>query len=424
MRDKLAMVAALLATFAGVGLLAAIPKMHVPPPPVTKPPVEKTLVCPGGLGETTAWGGADGGFSSAQLGGDITQSQPLKGSKLTTPLVLTGENDLVAGVQVRKGSASGWSDCLAPRTSGVLQVINPAATELLLINPDEVQAIADVTLWGEKGLIQTPGSRGIVLAPHTQRVVPISVLAGVATPVGIGVTTSAGRVAMVASSWTATSGDLAEPAAPALTQVLPGVAEGASAVQIVVTNPGTQRASVNVTAHGPTATYSPEGGQKLQVEPGSTRLIDLTSALQGERATLLADSDQPIVASVIATRGADHANATDVAPSRQLAAVVPAAGVLQVTNLADVEQTITVEAKSSGGGSVAPTRQDVRAGATWQLKLPTTDKESLRVTVTADKPVVAAVTTSAATGTTIAPLRAVGTDDEGGGEIRVDPELR
>lgn len=122
------------------------------------------------------------------------------------------------------------------------------------------------------------------------------------------------------------------------------------------------------------------------------------------------------MASVIATRGADHANATDVAPSRQLAAVVPAAGVLQVmTNLADVDQTITVEAKSSGGGSVAPTRQDVRAGATWQLKLPTTDKESLRVTVTADKPVVAAVTTSAATGTTIAPLRAVGTDDEGGG---------
>lgn len=81
----------------------------------------------------------------------LHQSQPLNGSKLTTPLVLTGENDLVAGVQVRKGSASGWSDCLAPRTSGVLQVINPAATELLLINPDEVQAIADVTLWGEKG---------------------------------------------------------------------------------------------------------------------------------------------------------------------------------------------------------------------------------------------------------------------------------
>jgi hypothetical protein len=68
-------------------------------------------------------------------------------------------------------------------------------TWIVLTNPGEVDATVDLTVWGERGLIEAPGTSGIIVAAGSQRALP---LAGIAvdepSPV-IAVESSGGSIA-------------------------------------------------------------------------------------------------------------------------------------------------------------------------------------------------------------------------------------
>ncbi|MER3388700.1 MAG: DUF5719 family protein [Microcella sp.] len=68
-------------------------------------------------------------------------------------------------------------------------------TWIVLTNPGEVDATVDLTVWGERGLIDAPGTSGIIVGAGTQRALPLAGIAvDEASPV-IAVASSGGAIA-------------------------------------------------------------------------------------------------------------------------------------------------------------------------------------------------------------------------------------
>ncbi len=246
---------------AGIALAAAFavtadwPSRQHQPAIVTATPAaaETMLACPGGLlalgrDATNAAGLSAAAPQAVTASGDASRTAlrsipDVAGADIlavTAPAGTSGAGVAAAGSagvaadDLRGFAASG---CRAPAMESWL--VGGAGTTgasdlILLANPGEVPAVADLTVFGASGALRPPGGQDLVIPPGSQRVVPLAGLAvGEEAPVVLVTATGAPVTATLQAALTRTLApggvDQVTPVAPATAAVIPGVTVAPSA---------------------------------------------------------------------------------------------------------------------------------------------------------------------------------------------------
>ena len=175
-------------------------------------------------------------------------------------------------------------------------------TRIVLVNPDDTAAAADVVVLGPDGIIDTPAGRGLVVAAQSRTVVRLDALAPGITATAVHVIARAGRIgasvddeqasglSVVGTDW------IPAAAEPATSVYLPGIVEGKGARVLSVAAPGDSDALVDIKVITETGTFDPADRTQVQVPANGVLTIDMAPVLLEQAATLALTSDVPIVA--------------------------------------------------------------------------------------------------------------------------------
>lgn len=159
-----------------------------------------TLTAAGVASTVTGAGGGDAPETSTLKGADGAKSKPLlvtaaaKGST-SVPLVAAAQSQDASSTDLTGFAASA---CAEPTSSTWLvggSTETGRTTLIDLVNPTDVNSTVDLALYGESGKVDGPGLEGIVVAPNSQKAVPLSGFAtGLSSPV-VHVTSRGGQIA-------------------------------------------------------------------------------------------------------------------------------------------------------------------------------------------------------------------------------------
>lgn len=252
--------------------------------------------------------------------------------------------------------------CLSPGTQQWFTGLGTGAddrAELILSNPDDAQTEVDLRYYSRTGRAAVAGSPGVVIEAHTSRTVSLSGL-DVQGPFSLEIQASSGRAAaVIRRSRTAdrkSAGvDWQVPAtAPSTTTVIPAVPSGSGGRELVVTNPGTQRATVQVQVLGLQGAFTPTGAATVEIAPESTATLDLAPGLAGEAGGVKLSSDQPVTGSVVSTTRRDQATSDLAVQSAAAPLVRTGVSALATTSTADAELVL-----SNGGDIDTPVSFEV-----------------------------------------------------------------
>jgi Family of unknown function (DUF5719) len=274
----------------------------------------------------------------------------------------------------------GVSACAAPRSqwwfTGAGAGLDHSST-LVLANVDPGPAVLDLVVLGPDGEVQTVGTHGVTLPPHTVRRVALADIAPQTDDLAVGVRTSRGRVvAAVDDTFSAKASGrpgqewLAGTDLPSRTLRLAGLPATYGSARLLVANPSDLEAVVDVRVAGRSGIFTPEGLDPITVAPGTIEQLDLSDVLpKKEPVALRLRSRVPVVASVRVTDGGDHSYATPVAPLTGPAAapVLRGAGSTLQLTAGPVATKAAVAAYAADGTRVGGTvlALDATATAVW-----------------------------------------------------------
>lgn len=237
----------------------------------------------------------------------------------SAPLI-AGAQSQTAGTETLSGFAA--AGCGEAASDGWLVAGSTAVGQtslILLSNPSDVAATVDLTLYGEGGVVDAPGSTGILVQPGSQRVIPLAGLAPNLNSPVIHMTTRGGQV-VASLQQSVISGlipggiELAgTTASPAIEQLISGFTVPAALIDetqsndthfhddqaaVRVLNVGQDAAELTVSA------TSDDGGNGTSItvtlEPGVASEVPLTELAAGSY-TVRLNADQPIVAAARST---------------------------------------------------------------------------------------------------------------------------
>ncbi len=421
MRDNVVTVVALLVLLVGALGLTFVSPAPLPRAVEVAPPVEDKLVC-----ATMPAAGAlfvNGAEMMTPLGKAATAAAaPTIVEDFEEPVTIEGGAGLAGGAVVTAADARVHLPCSSPRSRGIIVVQSTASTDLLIVNPDASEAVVDLTLYGTDGEIVALGARGIAVGPHSSRTIALSVLADVEGPVGVEFRASRGRAAVVARTDAPGILEGATPSTAGTEHLLAGVPAGASTVSALVTNPGNERATLQVEAFGATLGYTPEGGADVTVEPHSTASVDLALSLAGEATGLRITSDVDVAAALTTGTGTDPAYAAPVSAATELGAFVPAGGTLQLSNPGTAEATVEVTMDSIDAEPTTSTLS-IPAGVTASVPMGATAQRGQSVAVKSDTALFGAIVDTVG-GATVVPLVSLVEPDATPVDAEIVPTLR
>ncbi len=414
----------LLALIGGGLALTLVRPVPLPRTIEVVPPVTSKLVCAPMPDDGVLF--VNGADTVGQIGGDeVASTGPTVTDGHRAPVVIRGGSSLVGGVMTPGTDTRAWLPCGAPRSQGTLLVPGAAGTDLLIVNPDASEAVVDLTLYGADGELVALGARGIAVSANSSRTIALSVLVTGDGPVGVDYRASRGRATVVAR--TATPGVLAAATAstPGTEHWIPGIAEDATAATLLVTNPGTGRASVEVTAQGASAAYAPEGGTGISVPAHTTMAVELGASLAGEATGLHVTSDVEVAVGLSTGTSTDRAFVAPVSTSTTLGAFVPSGGVLQLSNPNEADTTVSATITTTDGTEEQAFVEErlLPAGTTITIPLMTDAPDGQVVTVTSEAAVFGAITDSAG-GASIVALSATATQPPAPIDAEIVPTLR
>lgn len=296
------------------------------------------------------------------------------------PVIVTGEGVMATAgsammfSQARSGSLRGLmaAPCTPPNTEHWFVGVGASAdhrTELILTNPDDGQAEVDLRFYGQTGIVVVPGSPGLIIDGRSSRTVALESLVEVEGPLTVAVRASEGRVSAMALD--RRSRDV-EPAGadwqpgsvgPTTSLVLPGVPEGAGARDLVVVNPGTERAEVGVEVLGIEGPFAPIGAETLVLPPETSAAVGLTPGLAEQSGSIRLTSTQPVTAAVHSVSSVEDTR-PDIAVQPAVAPV-SRTGVVALATVdgADAEFTL-----SNGGQAEAQVSFEVLSYAGVKLR--------------------------------------------------------
>ena len=198
---------------------------------------------------------------------------------------------------------------------------------LVLTNLSSSPAVADISFWGPEGRIDAIDAEGIVVEPFTVRRVDLRDLAAGEADLAVRVERRRGSLAVAAldSSTAVFRGtDALEPtAAPRRDQVVAGMPSGSGTRTLMLVNPSTSTARVEVKVVGPKGTFAPKGLDSVKVDAGRFTEVTVPKSAGTDGAALRLRSDQPVAASVRVAPSAKDRAVAEAMPVLDGSAVVP-----------------------------------------------------------------------------------------------------
>ncbi len=245
------------------------------------------------------------------------------------------------------------------------------------------RALVDVTLSGPDGEIVGDGLRGITIPADSQRVIDLGSFADDVDALGARIRTSLGRVSAVAQIARDDSGDFATSTVQSTGLIIAAVPADASGTVVLLTNPGTSRAVVQIEAVSEAGRYALPGFESVTLDAQRTTAVDLTDAIGGLPVSVVISGRDLIAASAVVTTngdlGIEPAQVVDESvAANDLVAVVPGPGRLQLANPGDQESLIVID----WGEDQAEATTTASAGTVVSVPIPE-GAETVRVTSTA-----------------------------------------
>jgi hypothetical protein len=305
--------------------------------PELVPVTRSSYACPAGSVITVAAGQVAAGTSgTASVLPGRQASEELAGATTWRTSVVDGPGVIVD--QDGSGSgAVGYFAGTAPKSGGGGLVVgacsgivddawllglgsgNEHFSTLILTNLAASPAAVDLTLWGPEGEIDAVDADGIVIEPFSVRRIGIDELAAGESELAVHVQRRRGSVSAVVNDTSTSASKGTEPISPALAptrrQVVGGLVEGTRGRTLLVLNPGTATARVDVEVLGADATFVPSGLETVSIEPGTVQAVTVPASAGSSAQALRLTSDQPVSATVRMTPTAsDYAYAESSAP--------------------------------------------------------------------------------------------------------------
>ena len=289
------------------------------------------------------------------------------------------------------------------------------ASVLELVNPDAGAAIADITVYGAKGVLEEPSLRGVTISGGQSKRIDLSEATPRRGELTLQVVVSRGRLAaslldefrpigsgQPSSEW------LPGQPEPQRSQLMLGLAPGKGDDTLLVTNPGEDEARVDVEVVTKDASFAPQGLEELRVLPGAVAELPLTTAVRNQISDgalgLQVESSAPVAASVRSTIDGDLSFAAPVASSDiPMSALVPEGDASVVLADADAVGVATVTAWSEAGKELVTKRVELERGTGGKVDLP---RGAALVRVEPQRTGVHAAVLVAGDGATVVPMRA------------------
>lgn len=421
MMRNLVTIVTLLVLLGGAWALTNVAPVPLPRTIEVVPPVETKLVCANMPAPGVLF--VNGADEITPLGQEsATAAGPTVVESFEEPAIIGGGVGVTGGTSVTAPAVRAHVPCSSPRSRGTIVVPSTAGTDLLIVNPDASEAVVDLTLYGIDGEILALGARGIAVGPYSSRTIALSVLVDVDGPVGVVHRASRGRATVVARTDSPGILEAATSSSTGMDHLLAGVPAGATSVSVVVTNPGNERATLQVTALGAALGYTPEGGADVTVEAYSSISVDLALSLAGEATGLRIASDVDVAVALTTGIETDPASASPVVSATELGAFAPAGGTLQVSNPGETEAgvkiTIDVVDSEPVTSSVA-----IPAGVTITVPMDAAAPRGQTVSVTSDSAVFGGIV-NVADGATIIPLVSMEAPEVTPVDAEIVPTLR
>jgi Family of unknown function (DUF5719) len=325
-------------------------------------------------------------------GGVVTAPRP------TSAHVIAGSGSRAAGLTaslvVRKPLAG--IGCGTPQSDQWFTGLGAGPThssQLELVNPDTANAVADVTVFGEQGIIDVPDLRGVAVPPRSRTVFKLAEVLPQRGQLGLRVRVSRGRLGAYVSDRSdelggATSVEwMPAQAEPARRAVLLGLPRGRGQHRLVVTNPGPDVSAVSVRVSTPSADFAPTGLAPVQIPPESVGVIALTDVIQdavgppkgGKKLDpdqtglgLIVEASEPVGAVLRSLADDDLSFTGSHAAITHGWAPIPKPierAALMVGGVAEPAK-VTVRFVGGQGGVVATNELSVPGGATKQIEIP------------------------------------------------------
>jgi hypothetical protein len=373
------------------------------PEDATRPPTRTALtkasiVCPSALpGAPAAYlstqaEGADGEVA-LRSGKDESTAKVAEGrvtaqSAGTGPLVVTGEDDLAAGLLGARFGGAGRlaaASCEAPNPDQWFTGVGAAARHdsvLELVNPDAGPAVADVTTYTGSGLVDVPRLRGVSVPGHSSISLDLGQVAPRRGELALHVLSVRGRIAasVLDSSDELGRGQASQDWLPGQAEAstdnfLLGLAGGPGARVLAVANEGDSEVRASLRFVSEDSVFAPEGVDEIRVPPQSVVRVSLAESLPPAIADgvvgLEVTATGPVTATLRTFAGGDLSHATAGPAIRGGASAIVPTGTKRVV-LAGARGVgaATVVARSASGEELDRSRVDLRPGRAAVVEVP------------------------------------------------------
>lgn len=387
--------AALLGIAASLGI-GAIPAEQAPLPDTVPLVTAISRTCPvTATAPSTLWAvSTEGDIRTRQVGqSEVDEAPgPLRLADQTVSAVVTPiepQATVSGGNLVYSGEQAWWGLCRASLADQYVQLPGGAGARLVISNPEQDDALVDVTLSGPEGEITGDGLRGITVPGNSEHVIDLAPFGESVNALGARVRSSPGRVMAYGEVNRANGGDFATSTQQGTVLTIAAVPGGADRTELILTNPGTSRNVVKIEAFGEAGRYDLPGFESYALDAQRTTSIDLTEAIAGAAVGLIITGRDPFAATSVITMGNDFGiepgQVDEQSVLRQdLLGVVPGAGAVQISNPGNGEAVVVVD----WGAGQAPANRTIPAGSVAAIEVPV-GAEQVRVTATA--PVAAAL---------------------------------
>lgn len=313
-----------------------------------------------------------------------------------------GLGSAVTAYSASDGDLSGLdvSACTVPshaqRLTGATTTVGSTAI-LVLTNPSASAATVDLRLFGAEGLLESPGTSGLVLGPDQTRSFVLGGLAPDEENLAVEVRSSGGAVSASIQQhrlFGVMPGgvDVITPSTEAAQrQVIPGVSapgaaaleelnaqddvDAAPAVQLAATGSAT---TAEVTAVGPDGPESLGSGSVVELAANGTGSVDLSNLPAGDY-TLIVEADAPVIATARSVSGTVEESVdmalTPAAPELAFDQLVslPDEGTSQLVVYGSAAGAIEYQLVGEDGSLGETQQQEIAEGATVTLDLDDVD---------------------------------------------------
>ncbi|MDR0837851.1 MAG: DUF5719 family protein [Propionibacteriaceae bacterium] len=392
----------LMAVVLAIGVLAlvALGGSEPKPPEPVMPDAEIMIVCPGIEGRPgTIVGSVNGEATLAPVSG-TTQPELVYGhfelNNITEPMVLTatrGDSALNARfVTYQQGAPDddppgdriSEVNCAQPLASQYLLFPSSSGASVQLVNPDDTEAVFNVSALGPDGAVRLTDLRDMRLAAHSVTTIDVGAMLEKVAALTLRITNTTGRLLATGDVAASLGNEFSAATHIGRELLITGIPALPDHTRVILSNPATVRVTFSIVAVYADGTKDIAGADSVTLEAETTTVFDITEPLMGQPAALLVTANNDIAAAAAVSLANDFAVVPGV-PVQQLVEQTLLVGVshpaqLMLANPGEERIDVAVQWLTAGEPSTEPV--SIPAKSSLLLDVPN-DVKLIRVEVPA-----------------------------------------